>query len=48
MEEFGAATYDALPLLADTGQIAGHIDQDHERDRERVAHAHEACGLLGT
>ena len=47
MQELGAAAYDALPLLRDAGQVAGHVDQNDERDAEGVAHAHEARRLLG-
>ena len=47
VQQLGAATHDALPLLADAGQVAGDVDDDDERDAERVTHPHEARGLLG-
>ena len=47
VQQLGAATYDAVPLLADAGQVAGHVDDDDQRHAERVAHPHEAGGLLG-
>ena len=46
VQQLGAAAYDAVPLLADAGQVAGHVDEDDERHPERVAHPHEARGLL--
>jgi hypothetical protein len=37
---------DAVVLLVDAGQEAGHVDEREQRDVERVAGAHEAGGLL--
>ena len=47
VQQLGAAAYDAVPLLADAGQVARHVDDHDQRDAERVAHPHEAGGLLG-
>ena len=33
VQQLGAAAYDAVPLLGDTGQIAGHVDEHDERHR---------------
>ena len=38
---------DAAVLLVGAGQEAGHVDERHQRDVERVARAHEARRLLG-
>ena len=32
---------DPAPLLCRAGEEAGHVDEGHERDVERVARAHE-------
>ena len=46
MQQLGAAAYDAVPLLADSGQVPGDVDQHHQRHAERVAHPDEAGRLL--
>ena len=46
VQQLGAAAYDAVPLLADAGQVAGHVDDDDHRHAERVAHPHEPRRLL--
>ncbi len=46
VQQLGAASHDAVPLLADAGQVAGNVDDHDQRDAERVTHADEACGLL--
>jgi hypothetical protein len=47
MQQLGTTSDHPVPLLAHTGQVAGHIDEDEERDAEGVTHAHESRGLLG-
>ncbi len=47
VQQLGAAAHHAAPLLVDTGQVAGHVDDDDQRDAERVAQPHETCCLLG-
>ena len=47
VQQLRAAAHDAVPLLADAGQVAGHVDEHDERHAERVAHPHEPGGLLG-
>ena len=46
LQQLRSASYDAVPLLADTGEITGHVDEHDQRHAEAVAHAHEAGGLL--
>ena len=46
VQQLGAAADHAVPLLADAGQVAGHVDHDDQRHAERVAHPHEARRLL--
>ena len=46
VQQLGAAADHAVPLLADAGQVAGHVHDDHQRHAERVAHPHEPGGLL--
>ena len=46
VQQLRAAAYDAVPLLADAGQVAGDVDEDDERQAERVTHPHEPRGLL--
>ncbi len=41
VQQLRPASYDTVPLLADAGQVAGHVDQHDERHAERVAHPHE-------
>ncbi|MBG9885138.1 hypothetical protein ABE10_00765, partial [Bacillus toyonensis] len=36
----------AGPLLIGAGEVARHVHQGHDRDREGVAEAHETAGLL--
>jgi hypothetical protein len=43
MEQLRAAAYDAVPLLVDTRQVAGHVDEHHDRYAVRIAHPHEAA-----
>ena len=47
VQQLGAAAHHAAPLLVDTGQVAGHVDDDDQRNAERVAQPHETCCLLG-
>ena len=37
---------DAVVLLVDAGQEAGHVDEGHQRDVEGIADLHEAGRLL--
>ena len=46
VQELGAAAYDRLVLLLDAGQVAGHVDQEDQRDAVGVAPLHEASGLV--
>ena len=46
VQQLRAAAYDAVPLLADAGQVARHVDEHDQGYAERVAQAHEAGGLL--
>ena len=48
VQQLGAAAHHAAPLLVDAGQVAGHVDDDDERNAERVAQPHETRCLLGT
>ncbi len=42
VEQLGAVSDDAVPLLVRARQEARHVLEDHERDAERVAEADEA------
>ena len=46
VQQLGATSYDAVPLLTDTRQIPGYVDQHDHRYAERVAHPDEAGRLL--
>ena len=46
VQQLGAAAHDAVPLLADAGQVAGDVDEHDQRHAERVAHPHEPGRLL--
>ena len=46
VQQLRAAAHHAVPLLADAGQVAGHVDEHDQRDAERVAHPHEPRRLL--
>ena len=48
MQQLGAAAHHAAPLLIHTGQVAGHVDDIHQRNPECVAQSHETRCLLGT
>ena len=48
VQQLGAASHDAAPLLVHTGQVARHVDDDDQRDAEGVAQPHQTCCLLGT
>ncbi len=46
VQQLRSATHDTVPLLTHAGQVAGDVDDHDERDTERIAHPHEARGLL--
>ena len=46
VDQLGAAADDAVVLLVDAGQEAGHVHEGDHRHVEGVAGAHEARGLL--
>ena len=46
VQQLGAAAHDAVPFLADTRQIPGHVDHDEQGHAEGVAHPHETRCLL--
>jgi hypothetical protein len=41
VQQLRATSYDAVPLLPDAREVAGHVHDHDQRDAERVAHAHE-------
>ncbi len=46
VQQLGSAAHHAAPLLVDTGQVTGHVDDDHQRDAERVTEPHETRRFL--
>ena len=46
MQQLRAAPHHAVPLLAETRQVPGHVDHDHQRHAERVAGAYEPRRFL--
>ena len=46
MEQLRATTHHAIPFLTNAGQVAGDVDDHHERYAERVTHSYEPGRLL--